>query len=592
MVFQLDARIPLGFTGGYDPAVGQRNQLMRLQRDALESEVGETNALRDVLRQYGPALNADDLTQRQAAAAAVAAVGPRGYALAAPVMTGIRNRRELDAIMGGGAAPAAPSGGVRAEPLAPVGDPLARIAAVESGGNDAARNPRSSASGRFQITDGTWRQYAPRLGLADGDRLNPQAQEAVARAIQRDAVAAVGRDLSPAEAYGAHFLGIGGLRAFLGADPNADAQTVYAQAAGPRVAEQAFRTNPGLLEPGMTVGQVMGALERRMGSGGAPAGGAAMPVSAPGAAPSGAPRMPGQPTPQQFAGLMQAAANGNEQAQRLVQVWAPFMRQETRQPPAPVRLGDGPAGPAGMYIPDASAPGGYRRIADAPASAPQVVIQGDTVRGRADAATLQDVQRGANDARQLITLFDRAERAVNRVPEGQGAQLLPVIGQAARALGIEIDGTSEAEVLRSITNGLAVLQRAPGSGATTDFEMRLYMQAVPRLGNTRQGNLMLIDMGRRLAQRRLAEADIWRRHAGEPDLMERLNALPPVFSPEEINVLEQDATPTSAPVPGAPQATVGGRPVEPPAPAATPRRARNAQGQVIEWNGSAWVPVQ
>jgi hypothetical protein len=130
----------------------------------------------------------------------------------------------------------------------------------------------------------------------------------------------------------------------------------------------------------------------------------------------------------------------------------------------------------------------------------------------------------------------------------------------------------------------------PGSGATTDFEMRLYMQAVPRLGSTREGNLALVRMGRRLAERKIQEAGIWRRHAGDADLMDRLDGLGPVFTPEDRRLLENDATPVAGPQSAGP----GGVGVaEPPAaaPAARPR-ARNAQGQTLEYNGSAWVPVQ
>lgn len=246
-----------------------------------------------------------------------------------------------------------------------------------------------------------------------------------------------------------------------------------------------------------------------------------------------------------------ASAN-NETAQRImqqyrqdVQMGLSLRRTEApRQPPALDRLGDGPHGPAGMYQRN---PDGTRtRVSDLPPPSQQIVSDpGNTPRARADATTLTQMQEQAASARQLTAMFDRAERAVRAVPEGQGAQLLPIIGQTARALGIEISGTSEAEVLRSLTNGMAVLQRAPGSGATTDFEMRLFMQAVPRLGNTREGNLALIDMGRRLAARRMEEATIWRRHAGDPDIFDRINALPPVFSPEETQRLQGDATPVN-----------------------------------------------
>ena len=249
--------------------------------------------------------------------------------------------------------------------------------------------------------------------------------------------------------------------------------------------------------------------------------------------------------------LQRARATGNPaiiaQAQdriRGLQLRAQMARQEGGGAGSePLETVEGPDGRP-VLVPRSQA-AGRTPVRTPPVQVNNMPNPGDTPRARADTATLTDMQRSATEARQIISLFDRAEQAVRRTPEGQGAQLLPVIGQTARALGIEIAGTAEAEVLRSLTNSMAVLQRAPGSGATTDFEMRLYMQAVPRLGNTRDGNLRLIDIGRRLAQRRIEEASIWRRHAGEPDVMERIEALPRVFTENDTRFLMQDAVPAS-----------------------------------------------
>jgi hypothetical protein len=170
---------------------------------------------------------------------------------------------------------------------------------------------------------------------------------------------------------------------------------------------------------------------------------------------------------------------------------------------------------------------------------------------RADAQTLQQVSEGTNQARGLLAMFERAREAVRAVPEGMGAQLLPIIGQTARALGYDLPGTSEAEVLTSLRNQMAALQRLPGSGATSDRDMALFLQAVPRLGNTREGNLALIDMGERLMRRRIDEARVWRENIGRPDLMDRLDALGSVFSPEERQMLQQTlSSPASPPPPG------------------------------------------
>lgn len=40
---------------------------------------------------------------------------------------------------------------------------MARIAECESGGNPKAKNPRSSASGKFQFIDSTWKHYGQKL---------------------------------------------------------------------------------------------------------------------------------------------------------------------------------------------------------------------------------------------------------------------------------------------------------------------------------------------------------------------------------------------------------------------------------------------
>lgn len=458
---------------------------------------------------------------------------------------------------------------------------LSRIASVESGGDPNARNPASSAAGAFQITDGTWRQYAPRLGLGDADRMNPAAQRRVAEAIQADARGAVGRDLSPGEQYGAHLLGIGGLRAFLGADPSADAQTVYAQAAGPGIAAQAFQRNPGLLEPGMTVGQVMQRIGARVG--GAPGG--TTPASSD--APGRSPRVDVDAAT--LAQLQADLAHPNPLVRRDAQARLAvlqFQRQNAGGGSEPLEVVERLDGRGAELVPRSQAPG------RTPARTPpvQVNMPGENARVRADTQTLQEVNQGANQARAVMALLEQAEGAIARVPEGAGAQLVPILGQIGARLGFNIPGTSEAEVLRAITTQLGVLQRVPGSGATTDFEMRLYMQAVPRLGTTREGNLALVRMGRRLAERKIAEAGLWRRHAGEPDLMDRLDALGPVFSQEDRRILGDDATPVSE---------QGGQPgpggvgvAEPPPPAQARPRARNAQGAVVEWNGIAWVPAQ
>lgn len=97
-------------------------------------------------------------------------------------------------------------------------DYLSAIRSAESGGNDAAKNPLSSATGRYQFIESTWFQVMsdhPELGLTADGRLDPAQQELAIRAFTADnakilesnGITATGGNL-----YAAHFLGVGGAK--------------------------------------------------------------------------------------------------------------------------------------------------------------------------------------------------------------------------------------------------------------------------------------------------------------------------------------------------------------------------------------------
>lgn len=87
---------------------------------------------------------------------------------------------------------------------------LERIAKVESGNNPNAKNPNSSASGLFQITDGTWRDLQKKYGLS-GNKNDPENQRLAAEYLlkeNKDIIEnAVSREATDGELYMAHFLG-------------------------------------------------------------------------------------------------------------------------------------------------------------------------------------------------------------------------------------------------------------------------------------------------------------------------------------------------------------------------------------------------
>lgn len=128
------------------------------------------------------------------------------------------------------------------------------IRSAESGGNDAARNPNSSATGRYQFLDSTWNglmQSNPELGLTADGRTDPAQQERAIReftAQNARTLSSAGLPVNPGTLYAAHFLGGAGASNVLSQpDPTPIAQIVGADV---------VQANPQLAN--MTVGDFKG----------------------------------------------------------------------------------------------------------------------------------------------------------------------------------------------------------------------------------------------------------------------------------------------------------------------------------------------
>lgn len=158
-------------------------------------------------------------------------------------------------------------------------DYYAAIRSAESSGNDAAKNPNSSATGRYQFIESTWRglmRTRPDLGLTLGGRLDPAQQERAIRAFTEDNAKKLiqgGVQVTNGTLYAAHFLGVGGALNVLRADPGASVASI--------VGEGVVKAN-GFLR-NMSVGQFAAWAERK---GGGSAGAAPASSPAGGGAPS------------------------------------------------------------------------------------------------------------------------------------------------------------------------------------------------------------------------------------------------------------------------------------------------------------------
>lgn len=178
--------------------------------------------------------------------------------------------------------------------------------------------------------------------------------------------------------------------------------------------------------------------------------------------------------------------------------------------------------------------------------------------GEQDAARFGKMREAADSAQNMMGDLNRLEAAVKSFPTGAGADWYLAAGKALQRFGVDVGNMSEGEVIGAISSRLTGLQRVPGSGATSDFEQKLYMNAVPGLTKTPEGNLKLIDMGRRLARRNIEITRLARDYMEDPKNRGRLDSgfdaivdkLPPTFTEDEVKLLSgagQTSTATKGP---------------------------------------------
>lgn len=500
-----------------------------------------------------------------------------------------------------------------------MGDYLNTIRAKESGGNDLAKNPSSTATGRYQFTSGTWAglmRNHPELGLTPNGRTDPAQQEKAIRVFTNEnakALTSAGIPINPQNLYGAHFLGAGGARQFIpGAINNPDAPA--ASLVGPGVAaanRTVFFNKDGSPK---SAGQVYAWMGGQRGGGGqqAPASAPAAPVQvasgqadvpAPGAQPIGF-NVPGQgggdfvPGTEASPALAAsrgaaapAAASGLSPAasQRLSPAQVENLRAMLRNPitqPQAAKIIEGLNKPdefsfqvvgdqlvrtstsgRAEVVPNITKPVQYQTQKGADGNDytfnPQTgqwikAIQGKD-QGVRDLTPEEKVARNISpgtfaqiDADGKVTFPGKAATEVNIGAENAGAKAtatksaealvgrfdaigkvgesarsdIPLIGEI-RALGgaigtgglaalqaklgeygIKTEGSGKIEAYNALLDRLTPAQRIEGSGATSDFDARMFKGSLPRLINTPEGNALVADTLEAVAQDRVARGEI------------------------------------------------------------------------------------
>ncbi|MCP1243546.1 transglycosylase SLT domain-containing protein [Acetobacter lambici] len=138
-------------------------------------------------------------------------------------------------------------------------DTLAAFGQIESHFQNTG-NSSSSATGVWQITNGTWNDYASKLGLSSADRNDPTAQAKVASAIISSYASAVskstGTTATSAQVYAAYMFG-----------PSAGSKIAAATSSTPLSSLVSGSSLAANNMSGWTVGQYLSTVSTRMGSG-------------------------------------------------------------------------------------------------------------------------------------------------------------------------------------------------------------------------------------------------------------------------------------------------------------------------------------
>lgn len=143
------------------------------------------------------------------------------------------------------------------------GDYYSKIRSAESGGDDRAANPNSTARGRYQFLSGTWAELVrnnPNSGLTLDGRFDSQQQEIAIRIFTEQngrQLEAAGIPATHANLYAAHFLGAGGAKLVLQSSPDTPISAVVPPAV--------IQANPFL--SGMTVADFNAWTLRKTGGG-------------------------------------------------------------------------------------------------------------------------------------------------------------------------------------------------------------------------------------------------------------------------------------------------------------------------------------
>ena len=167
-------------------------------------------------------------------------------------------------------------------------------------------------------------------------------------------------------------------------------------------------------------------------------------------------------------------------------------------------------------------------------------------------------------------------------------------------LGIKLPGASQIEAYGALIDRLTPQQRVPGSGATSDFDAKMFKGSLPRLINTPEGNRIIIETMDALADNRMKRAEIAGLiQNGDLDRKEGFRQINEIqkqakqLSDRVMEAARKGPAAVQTPQGQTQAANPSAQPQQATQPVQDGMTATNPQtGQKIRLQGGQWVPVQ
>jgi hypothetical protein len=140
--------------------------------------------------------------------------------------------------------------------------------------------------------------------------------------------------------------------------------------------------------------------------------------------------------------------------------------------------------------------------------------------GEVTGEDLSAAMTAGRTAQQDIARYGQLETLLSTpgVYQGTAGDAVLRLKQAGQALGIDVEGVPESQAARAIGNQLALTLRNPAGGAgmpgaLSDKDREFLVQMVPSLTNTADGNRILVQAARKMAERNIEVSNVIRRYA-------------------------------------------------------------------------------